>query len=153
MNRCWQSSTVTGRRAGAIPTLNRPIWCATREMGRFNPGLHQMAWMELQLRSRAPQLFSSHKESQGSCSGQDGNMPGDPSQVTVGRQGFEAPASVMVETQHAAGLSRLTPVNKNTMSSESSATPFAAHLKKARSETTCMQMTHSNPASFAGRLD
>ncbi|PYY17257.1 MAG: hypothetical protein DMG61_02895 [Acidobacteria bacterium] len=56
-----------------------------------------------------------------------------------------------VETQHAAGLSKLTPVDKNTMSPQGSAAPFAAHLKKARSETPGMQMTHSSPASFCGR--
>ena len=80
-------------------------------------------------------------------------MPGEPSRIKVRRQGFEAPASVMVETQHAAGLSKLTPVDKNTMSPQGSAAPFAAHLKKARSETPGIQMTHSSPASFAGRLD
>ena len=77
-------------------------------------------------------------------------MPGEPSQITVRKQGFEAPAREMVETQHAAGASKLTPVNKNTMSPQGSAAPFAACLKISRSETPAIQMTHSSPASFAG---
>src|SRR5437016_14676116 len=53
----------------------------------------------------------------------------------------------MVETPHAAGLSKLA------LPSQRSAALLAARLRTARSETPGWPILCSSPASFAGRLD
>src|SRR5437660_11123788 len=53
----------------------------------------------------------------------------------------------MVETPHAAGLSKLA------LPSQRSAARLAARLRTARSETPGWPILCSSPASFAGRLD